>query len=195
MYQQMGPIILSWRILLRQPARATCRSSCPSPFVVPQMHGGTLVMLTDVPLADWCVDLFKFLIIHSSSSRPATLRLNVRSFHRRLYLTPAQTHRPPVRSVFNIFSPSVKFSLICSPLAGDKHGYLRLMDSLTGYYFLECYFTWIYDLSGVIFILITPFHLALLYCYSSFFLLLLPTITSFSLSNSERIWGKTPEIF
>lgn len=57
----------------------------------------------------------------------------------------------PVRSVFNIFSPSVKFSFLCSPLAGDKHSYLPLMDSLTGYYFLECYFHWIYALGRVIF--------------------------------------------
>lgn len=189
MYQQMGPIILSWRILLRQAARATCRSSCPSPFVVPQIHGFTLVTLTAATLVDWCVDLFKFLIIHGSSPLPATLRLNVRNF------SPAPLPRtssdtlaavPPVGSVFNIFSPSVKFSLLCSPLAGDKHGYLRLMDSLTGYYFLECYFNWIHDLSGVIFTLITPFHPALLYSYSSFFLVS-TAIASFSLSNSERV--------
>lgn len=187
MYQQMGPIILSWRILLRQPACATCRSSCPSPFVVPQSHGCMCKFLRAIPLADGCMDLFKFLIIHGSSTQPATLCLNVCNFHRLLYLARAQTDwwfTRPVRSVFNIFSPSVKFSFLCSRLAGDKHSYLRLMDSLTGYYFLECYFHWIYDLSRVIFTLITPFHLALLQSYSSFSLLN-PTFASFF---SQQQW-------
>lgn len=86
-----------------------------------------------------------------------------------------------MRPVFNIFSPSVKFSLLCSPLAKDKHSYLRLMDSLTGYYFLS----WV-----LLQLNIWPQqnHLYPNNTLPACITLQLLIFLSFSLSNSECIW-------
>lgn len=65
MHQQMGLIILSWRILLRQPMCATCRSSCRSPFVQLWIWGYMYMQCSEcITLADGSADLLKFLIIH-----------------------------------------------------------------------------------------------------------------------------------
>lgn len=119
-------------------------------------------------LADGRADLLSFLIIHCFFLWPAALLFNAHDsmFYRLIYLMQIVRLMAalPERTV-HCFHLSNFHSVA---LLWHKHSYLPLMDTLTGYYFLECYFNLLSDLRGVIFTLITASHLTLL-CNNSTF--------------------------